>query len=210
MSDEKLPAGDDTARVTAVVLRTLFPGVSPGPMVKPYPLAVATAIEWQNAGASATFSELYGTLAGAPQGRTSELVGRIASAGEQLGLAWTAEQDARRWLEPGQRRGGWDVAARSLAEVTGYYAMSAGHGLANVTVRTLLLHADSAAVLNEKYRRAKGFVPYDSNPPDVAATQQGGGRGARGRSRGSAAALGDPSGEPCTPPRPTSALDGFD
>lgn len=77
----------------------------------------------------------------------------MASAGEQLGLAGTCEQDARRWLDPdGRRPPGWQMAPRALAEITGYYALGAAHGLANVTLRTLLCDRAAAQVINDAFK----------------------------------------------------------
>jgi hypothetical protein len=134
------PTDDATSEVVSLVLPTLFSGVAWGPWSEPYPATVQTALEWQNIGVHATWSEMHGATHGLPKGRLSELIGRIAATGEQLGLAWTCEQDMRRWLDSSaQKPTTWSVAARALAEITGYYAISAGHGLANVTLRTLLV-----------------------------------------------------------------------
>ncbi|SOC50971.1 hypothetical protein SAMN05660748_3700 [Blastococcus aggregatus] len=147
------------------MLRTLSSGVNPGPWPQPYPTTVETAIEWQKTGVHATWSEMHGATHGLPKGRLSELIGRVAATGEQLGLAWTCEQDMRLWLDPsaptGDRR---STSARALAEITGYYAISAGHGLANVTLRTLLVHPDAAAIINKDNKSAQGFAPFSSVP----------------------------------------------
>jgi hypothetical protein len=158
------PADDETGEVSALVLPTLSSGVDPGPWPQPRPPTVETALEWQNTGVHATWSELHGATHGLTKGRLSELIGRIAAAGEQLGLAWTCEQDMRRWLDPSAPKGHrFSVSARALAEITGYYAISAGHGLANVTLRTLLVHPLAAAVIDNKdNKRAEGFEPFSN------------------------------------------------
>jgi hypothetical protein len=115
-------------------------------------------------GVHATFSELHTIQAGLPQGRAAELMGRTASAGEQLGLAWTAQQDAERWISKVAASDHQVVAARSLAEIAGYYAISAGHGLCNVTVRSLTMNSATEAVLASEFRNANGFRPFDANP----------------------------------------------
>jgi hypothetical protein len=161
------PADDGTGEVAALVLRTLSSGVDPGPWPQPLPPTVETALEWQNAGAHATWSEMHGATHRLAKGRLSELIGRIAATGEQLGLAWTCEQDMRLWLHPNAPKGDrWSVSARALAEITGYYAISAGHGLANVTLRTLLVHPAATAVINQDkdLKRAKGFEPFSTIP----------------------------------------------
>ena len=54
------------------------------------------------------------------------------------------------------------MAARALAEMCGYYAISAAHGLINVTLRTLLFFPACAHAINrvKKYKKAKGFPPF--------------------------------------------------
>jgi len=121
-------------------------------------------MDWQKLGAGASFHELLALKSGVVRNRIYELVGRVASAGEQLGLAWTCEQEARRWIST--RKLGdvqWQIASRALAEMTGYYALSAAHGLLNVTLRGLLLAPPAAAMINKKYDRAGGFEPFTSN-----------------------------------------------
>ena len=154
-------AGDSQPELTAQVLSTLSSGVAPGPWGDPLPPTVTTALDWQNTGVHATFAEFHGATHSLPQGRLSELIGRIAAGGEQLGLAWTCEQDMLRWLDPAARaRDGFSASARALAEMAGYYAISAGHGLANVTLRTLLIGPNAAAVINKDYKNAGGFTPF--------------------------------------------------
>lgn len=154
----------DDGQTTAQVLSTLFSGIEPGAWVEPHPPAVATAMRWQNEGRRAEWSELHGMRAGLPQGRMAELFGRIASGGEQLGLSWTYQQELLRWHTPTVTdQDARVLAARSLAEISGYYAISAGHGLMNVTLRTLLIHPGAAAEINQKQKRAKGFVPFADN-----------------------------------------------
>lgn len=161
-------ASDDEADkvVTALVLRTLFSGVDYGPWPEPLPATAQTALDWQSIGQNVNFFELHGFTLGLEEGRVAELVGRIAAAGEQLGLAWTCEQDMRRWLDPSAPRDRFSASSRALAEITGYYAMSAGHGLANVTLRTLLVHPEAAAVIDQTMdgKRAKGFAPFSDAP----------------------------------------------
>lgn len=123
-------------QVHAVVLRTLFSTAPARPWPQEDPLAVSTALTYQDYGPYADFSELHTARRGAVLGRLAEVLGRIATAGEQLGLAWTCEQEALRWLETGEQQPlSRSVAARALAEMTGYYALSAAHGLGNATLR---------------------------------------------------------------------------
>lgn len=121
------------------------------------------ALDWLRMGHWADLAEVHGALNGVDKGRFTELIGRIASAGEQLGLADTASRDARGWLLDSDPQAKHGVGARALAEVTGYYSISAAHGLVNVTLRTLLLNTVSAATVNSAYPKGKGFAPFSDN-----------------------------------------------
>jgi hypothetical protein len=120
----------------------------------------ATALEWQTAGVQAQWLEIHGVLKGAGEGRVSELVGRAAAAGEQLGLAWTLDQELQRWYAAADDHPGLSMAARALAEMCGYYVLSAAHGLGNITVRTLAVNEASAKELDQRRPRAQGFPPF--------------------------------------------------
>lgn len=88
---------EDDASVVAAVLLTLFSGtVNP---VTPNDTAIIEAAkQWQMMGTRAGTAEIRGMLNGIPEGRLTEIFGRIASAGEQLGLAMTCSRDANGWL----------------------------------------------------------------------------------------------------------------
>ncbi len=123
-----------------------------------------TAINWQELGAHAQWAELHGATKGAVEGRMSELMGRAAVGGEQLGLAWTLDQELQRWDIIGAAgHSGRSMATRALAEMCGYYLLAAAHGLGNLTVRTLMLSRPAAAVLNIKLSSAKGFPPFSED-----------------------------------------------
>lgn len=114
-------------------------------------------------GTLATTAEIHGVLNGVPADRLTEIIGRSAAAGEQLGLSLTSSRDANSWLDHSERRASQATAAKALAEITGYYAMSAGHGLANITLRMLLLDSKAASIINAAYRKANGFQPFADN-----------------------------------------------
>lgn len=155
---------DADAELSAVLLHSLFRAPAHS-WPEPLPLAAATAVAWQDLGPFAQVAEVLTVPRGVVAGRVAEVLGRAASAGEQLGLAWTCEQDATRWLNSGRRRPlGWQVAARALGEMTSYYALAAAHGLGNVTLRTLLVHRPAAEVVNRRYPKAKGFAPFTDKP----------------------------------------------
>jgi hypothetical protein len=123
-----------------------------------------TAIEWQEVGTHAEWAELHGAKSGVLEGRMSELLGRAAVAGEQLGLAWTLDQEVQRWYAGEDEHPGLSMATRALAEMCGYYLLAAAHGLGNVTVRTLMLSPAAASALNLKRPRANGFSPFSQEP----------------------------------------------
>jgi hypothetical protein len=163
-SDDVNSDDRDPRRIVAVGLSTLFPDAE---VMEPTPaegLRMAVAQDWQAEGAHAQFAEIPGMTTGQPPGRMTELFARIASSGEQLMLAGTCLRDARRWdskPEPDLARG---VASRGLAEMANYFALSAAHGIANVSLRLLLLDAGARAELERRFPRGGGFVPFTEEP----------------------------------------------
>ena len=131
--------------------------------------AQEASIDWQQTGAHAQFAELHAFTRGAPEGRMSELVGRAAAAGEQLGLAWTTDQELQRWYATGRDDPGLTMATRALAEMCAYFLLSAAHGLGNITLRTLTLSPSAAAVLARLRPQGRGYPPFseeqDAWPP---------------------------------------------
>lgn len=122
-----------------------------------------TALDWQELGTRAEWAEVHGARNGVVEGRTSELCGRGAVLGEQLGLAWTLDQEFQRWSAAGvsaPNDGRDSMATRALAEMCGYYLLGASHGLGNVTVRTLVLSAQACEVLANRRPSASGFIPF--------------------------------------------------
>jgi hypothetical protein len=111
--------------------------------------AERVASDWQSVSVYADFWEF-----GAPAfeyGRAHELAGLIASSGEQLALALAALAETELWrafreanpadaTEQGKGNGAaQEMCHRSMAELAAYYLLSTGHGLANITARTLAL-----------------------------------------------------------------------
>lgn len=167
MEPQGQPADNDSdEQIVALTLPSIFiPGASISwPTGESTPAPVQTATDWQKLAVYSDWSEMHALSAGVTLGRISEIMGRASAAGEQLSLAWIYSQDAARWLEHDHSLAR-DFAVRSLAEVTGYYCLGAAHGVANITLRTLLLSSEAAEVINNTklYRRAAGFMPYDSN-----------------------------------------------
>jgi hypothetical protein len=157
------PSGEQP-ELAAMVLRSLCSGVKWGPSTPESPPVEAVASDWQLVGRNAPMAEVHTLLAGAPRGRGAELLGRVAAAGEQLGLAWTCLLEAQRWQKAPQSGGRENMATQALAEMSGYYATATAHGLINVTLRTLLLSHASADAINQvrDYRSAKGFPPFST------------------------------------------------
>lgn len=99
--------------------------------------------------------------------RVAEILGRIGSAGEQLGLALATNRDARRWTASDAVVSDAQYATmgvRAQAEVTAMWTLSAAHGLANALVRLLLLHEKSRTVIETAFPKAQGFPPYSEEP----------------------------------------------
>lgn len=153
---------DDGGRIVALILPSFSSGkVSPATARQSSVMDVST--EWQKMGANAHLAEIHGMLNGLEEGRLTEIIGRIAAAGEQLGLASTSSRDANGWLESDRSPASVAVAARALAEITGYYSIGAAHGLGNITLRLLKLDPRSAAVVDAAYPGAKGFLPFSEH-----------------------------------------------
>lgn len=100
--------------------------------------------------------------------RIVEIHGLMGAIGEQLGLAWTAEQDVQRLMQTRSGRDGTHhrLVARAQAELAGYFVLGAAHSLANLVLRVLLLNADAAAALARAFERANGF-PAGSDDRDA-------------------------------------------
>jgi hypothetical protein len=125
--------------------------------------ALKLALEWQKIGAYAEFWE----SAGAEENRLYELAGCRAGAGEQVGLACTAERDYLGWermkLE-GVEAVEAEMAKRALAEVVGHYVLGAGHGLFNLAARTVAL--DKALKSDLRSKLGTDFPPLSEQQKD--------------------------------------------
>ncbi|WP_446458964.1 hypothetical protein [Streptomyces rochei] len=103
--------------------------------------------------------------------RVVEVHGLAGSIGEQLTLAWAAEQDAQRWRSSGpgedpqhpqeveyaQQR----MAVRALYEMSSHFLLGTAHSLANLVLRIMLCHPAAAEVINRdrRVKSAQGFPP---------------------------------------------------
>ncbi|MFC8015662.1 hypothetical protein [Streptomyces cinereoruber] len=110
---------------------------------------------------------------GALVNRVVEIHGLAGSIGEQLTLAWAAEQDAQRFQSPEIERptehlettlAAQRMAVRALCEMSSHFLLGAVHSLANLVLRVLLCDAQAAAVINAQKvnRPARGFEPASS------------------------------------------------
>ena len=133
--------------IVAMALRTLAAANSLPPNAERESV-LELAIDWQKFGVHATWLELLGTRLGVERDRLHELVGCVAATGEQLGLAWTADQDTQRWQTV--QSDGQSMALRALADITAHFSLGAAHGVANATLRTLHLAPTASDVLARK------------------------------------------------------------
>lgn len=137
MSEEGIGA-EPHGSIVALQLGSLFPGTgAEGDAARSWP---RVAVELQKLSTQAALVEFSASMKSLPRGTGHALIGRITSTGEQLAIAWTALADARRWLAPDVDPSSAPMAGRALAETAGYFMISAGHGLANATLRTLMLN----------------------------------------------------------------------
>jgi hypothetical protein len=86
-----------------------------------------------------------------PPNRLLEIHGLAGAIGEQIALAWTAEQDVQRLVatsanrDPEHQR----LVQRALAETAAYFVLGACHSLSNFVLRLALLNAAAAKYLDE-------------------------------------------------------------
>ncbi|XUZ27021.1 hypothetical protein ACQVDT_19580 [Streptomyces sp. RMIT01] len=143
-----------------------------------------TALHWQShssRGGAAGWASLNSLEAAGVQGRgilinrVVEIHGLSGSIGEQLTLAWAAEQDAQRFQDPEIERDPGHLeeiltvqrmAVRALCEMSTHFLLGAAHSLANLVLRVTLCNSLAAEVINapKKNRKAKGFEPGTDMP----------------------------------------------
>lgn len=145
-------------------ISSLFAGVE-APLIAFDRQLSETALRWQALGNDADFAEMLSVVNRAEPDRMYVIVGRVASAGEQLGLAGLAFRDARAWLEKAASGHVVRIPARALTEVVSYFALSAAHGIANVTARLLALELRSRAILTSREKQSGGLTPF--HPKDA-------------------------------------------
>jgi hypothetical protein len=144
----------------------------------------ATAMHWQShssRGGAAGWASLHSLEAAGVQGRgilinrVVEIHGLAGSIGEQLTLAWAAEQDAQRFQDPEIERDPGHLeeiqtvqrmAVRALCEMSTHFLLGATHSLANLVLRVTLCNSLAADVINtpKRNRKAQGFEPGTDLP----------------------------------------------
>lgn len=151
--------------VAAAVVGTLAPGDGGKPFTDADRKRAMVPHDWQMLGAHYQWAEIHGVTKGLPYGYFSDLLGRAAAAGEQLGIAFAALRDAEVWrdseAEPhtSTRR---SISGRAMAEASGLWAVSAGHAAVNVVARVVRLHPAAATGLDRKLGWAGFPIPFDS------------------------------------------------
>lgn len=135
-----------------------------GPAIKPRHRVSDEAVRWQLAsqdGGFAALRSVFDQSAGnrprrKDANRLVEVHSLMGAIGEQLGLAWTIEQDAQRFRKTADDRmeEHHRLVLRALAEAGGHFLLGACHGLGNLGLRVGLLDAATAPTINSKLRRA--------------------------------------------------------
>ncbi len=92
----------------------------------------------------------------------SEIFGLMGAIGEQLGLAWTAEQDLQRLraapYDDDEAGAATKMHGRALAEMSSHFLLAASNSLGNLVLRVLRLD-EACAQIWESFWRKPGSVP---------------------------------------------------
>lgn len=132
----------------------------------------AQALEWQTFGGQAIFLEMGAATKRADENRMYELVGQMASVGEQIALARAAGVEVALWrevrdaTEPDAEH---EMSMRAMAEAQCLFVIGTGHALANVAVRALCLDRKLRAELAKKFAgrgASPTFEPFSERPRD--------------------------------------------
>jgi hypothetical protein len=162
--------------------------VNPQP-VEPRRTVAVESMRWQQLSAQAASAELVAypmpfrrverwndlehvieARAGVPpreQNRILEIHGLMGAIGEQLGMAWTAEQDAQRLVLTSDHRDELTnrLMLRAQSELVGHFLLGATHSLANLVLRVLLLNVHASDSLIKAYKVQR--FPPGSDERDV-------------------------------------------
>jgi hypothetical protein len=123
---------------------------------------IEVALDWQRRGTSATFAELQ--MYDAPAGSAYVLVGLMASAGEQLALAYAAGTEVALWQE--REKGDsteQEMCCRGMAEAQALFVTGASHALANVALRALALRGDLRSAILRKFGQTVLDDPFSND-----------------------------------------------
>ena len=111
----------------------------------------------------------------APRNRLLELHGLAGAIGEQLGLAWTAEQDVQRFIatSAGRLTEHQRLVQRALAETAAYFLLGASHSLANMVLRLVILNPGALNLLSgrDRARCPEFFLPDQHANTHMARTR---------------------------------------
>lgn len=155
---------EDKGSVASAVLSTLSPGDVGKPFADSDREQAMIPTDWQRLGTKYGWAEIHGVTHGLPHGYLTDLLGRAAAAGEQLGIAFAALRDAEVWRDTKptvQSANQRSIAGRAMAEASGLWAVSAGHAAVNVVARVLRIHG-GASNLDKKLQWTGLPVPFDS------------------------------------------------
>lgn len=123
------------------------------------------SLDWQGMAGSATFWEMGAVIAGAERNRAQELIGLMASTGEQLAVALGAHNEVEGWRafrlknEPDPAH---EMSMRGLLETQAYFVLGASHALVNTTLRALAFSPQIRTRLN------RGYAPFSVEREDWA------------------------------------------
>jgi hypothetical protein len=78
----------------------------------------------------------------------------MGAIGEQISMAWSAEQDVQRIQATSDRRAALSTTlmVRATSELVGHFVLGAAHSMANAALRVLLLNSDAAGYLEARYK----------------------------------------------------------
>lgn len=128
------------------------------------------ALAWQQVAGHATFWEMAAQEA--DEGVAYALAGQMASAGEQLALAYAAGVEVVLWTESQvgtDTEIGREMGMRAMAEAQSLFLIGTGHALVNVAVRALSLRQDLKTLLIATYfgkDAVTAFDPFSSDRSD--------------------------------------------
>jgi hypothetical protein len=128
---------------------------------------VDQAVVRQTKSSDAVFWELAGEGPGKEEGRRYALAGQMASAGEQLGLAYAAGAEValwREWQTKASNHAEGELPMRAVAEAQCLFVIGTGHAVVNVAARALALDSALRAELIKRFK--SDFDPFSQEPND--------------------------------------------